>query len=175
MSIRYRQTSLTLTWLASCLWFLPPSVFLSAGEANKEAPPVRDIRLNQDHSFEGRLLDLEGEPVAGKLLRLQQSGREITRTTSRDDGQFRFRKVPAGLCQIRFDDYAVTCRVWTTKAAPPVAKDQLIVLAEPPTVRGQQPASALLYNPLVYGTLIAAAIAIPIAVHNSNDDKPSGS
>jgi hypothetical protein len=42
-------------------------------------------------------------------------------------------------------------------------------------VRGQQPLSALLMNPLVIGAVIAAAVAIPLAVHHNHHESPSGS
>jgi len=42
-------------------------------------------------------------------------------------------------------------------------------------MHGQQPFSAIFTNPLFIGLVIAAAIAIPIAVHNSQSDRPPGS
>jgi len=51
----------------------------------------------------------------------------------------------------------------------------LTVVADQQVVRGQQPFSAIFTNTLFIGLVIAAAIAIPIAVHNSQDDQPSGS
>jgi hypothetical protein len=39
--------------------------------------------------------------------------------------------------------------------------------------RGQRPFSDLLSGPLLIGLLIAAAVAIPIAIHNSQDDDAS--
>jgi hypothetical protein len=41
--------------------------------------------------------------------------------------------------------------------------------------RGQQPICDLLTNPLVIGLVVAAAIAIPVAIHNADNDSPSGS
>jgi hypothetical protein len=70
---------------------------------------------------------------------------------------------------------SVTCRAWTHAAAPPAATDQLTVVDGPPLIRGQQPFSAVFTNPLFIGLVIAAAIAIPIAVHNAQHDHPSGS
>jgi hypothetical protein len=45
-----------------------------------------------------------------------------------------------------------------------------MMVSSPQLVRGQQPISAVFSNPLLIGLIIAAAIAIPVAIHNSQDD-----
>jgi hypothetical protein len=42
----------------------------------------------------------------------------------------------------------------------------VLVVADSAVARGQRPIGEILCNPVLIGLLIAAAIAIPIAVHN---------
>ena len=58
--------------------------------------------------------------------------------------------------------------------APPAANDRLLLVTESNVTRGQQPINRLV-DPLLLGVIIAGAVAIPIAVRNSNNDRPSGS
>jgi hypothetical protein len=166
-----------VAWLAVAGWLLPTATVFPDDGLTRPAiqPVIHDIRLDLQGTLRGRLIDLEGRPVIEETLELIREGQTITRTVSGPDGQFQFAQVAAGVYQIRFGTSMVVCRVWTDAAAPPVAKSQLIVLAAPPLVRGQQPISEIFRNPLFIGLLVAAAIAIPVAVHQSRSDKPSGS
>jgi hypothetical protein len=44
-----------------------------------------------------------------------------------------------------------------------------MVCSEQSLIRAQRPFGDIVTNPLVVGAFIAGAIAIPIAIHNSND------
>lgn len=90
-------------------------------------------------------------------------------------GQFVLPGVTAGIQRLTAEDAVLNCRIWTHAAAPPAAMDHVTLIADQTIVRGQQPFSAIFTNPLFIGLVIAAAVAIPIAVHNSQDDRPSGS
>jgi hypothetical protein len=163
-------------WLACLSWLLPAPCAISAHPpAAPGLPGIWDVRLDQQGTLRGRLVDLEGLPVAGQELELLRGGQSAAQAVSGDAGQFDFAGLPAGVYQIHFDSCAVTCRAWTAAAAPPAARDQLVVLAAPATVRGQQPIQCLFRNPLFIGLVVAAAIAIPIAIHNAKDDRPPGS
>ncbi|MCH5375675.1 MAG: carboxypeptidase-like regulatory domain-containing protein [Planctomycetes bacterium] len=138
-------------------------------------PTVSDVRLDPQGTLRGQLVNLQGQPVADQPLELHRGGQTIARASSRADGEFVFQRLPAGVYQIRLGSYAAACRAWTADAAPPSAQSRLIMLSEPITVRGQQPIHEIFRNPLFIGLVVAAAIAIPVAIHNSQDDKPSGS
>jgi len=131
---------------------------------------VYDVRLGEDGSFSGQLLDPSGRPLAGQTVLLTQAGKTLAQSRSGDRGEFSFDQVRAGVYQVTIGASAVACRVWTQQAAPPVATSQLAVVTHPDVIRGQQPISALFSNPLFVGLIVAAAIAIPVAIHNSQDD-----
>jgi hypothetical protein len=101
---------------------------------------------------------------------LAQAGKEIAVVRTDAGGVFAFRQVRGGVYQLIVDRAAVTCRVWTAQAAPPAAAEQLVLVAPTATVRGQQPFSAVFTNPLVIGLIVAAAVVVPIAVHNAHKD-----
>ncbi|MCL4207671.1 MAG: carboxypeptidase regulatory-like domain-containing protein [Pirellulaceae bacterium] len=172
-----QRGKMLLAWLAVSGWLLPitPARADSPPVASASRPVIHDVRLDSRGSLQGRMIDLDGQPAPQESLELLRNGQIVAQTVSGADGQFEFAQVPAGVYQIRFGSYMVVCRVWTEGAAPPAAKGQLTVLSSPPLVRGQQPASEIFRNPLFIGLIVAAAIAIPVAVHNSRSDSPSGS
>jgi hypothetical protein len=140
-----------------------------------EKYPVADVRLTDEGALSGKLVDPSGQPLGRQMIVLHQAGRALARAETDTKGDFLFSKVRGGVYQMRIDTRAVSCRVWARDVAPPVARDRLLIVTGTPIVRGQQPIGAVFSNPLFVGGVLAAAIAIPVAVHNSQDDKPSGS
>jgi hypothetical protein len=166
----------TIVSLAALTWLLPlPVVRASHPAGGREAAAVVDVRLDERGSVRGILIDAAGQPLATRSVVLQQTGAAVCSTETDAAGGFAFRGLAGGVYRLIVGDQTVTCRVWTHGAAPPTATDQLTVVAGPPLIRGQQPFSEIFRNPLFVGLIIAAAIAIPIAVHNAQDDQPSGS
>lgn len=165
--------------LACLAWLLPvPPSFAappvsSAGTAVPNG--IVDVRLDEHGAIHGHLLDAGGQGLADQPVVLQQAGGAVSRTQTDGEGCFVLQRVSGGVHQVATGHGLVTCRVWTHAAAPPSATDQLTVVAGQPVVRGQQPFSCIFTNPLFIGLVIAAAIAIPLAVHNAQDDNPSGS
>jgi hypothetical protein len=131
---------------------------------------VYDVRLAEDGSFAGRLLDPSGKPLVGETVLLRQADRTLAQARSGDRGEFSFPGVRGGVYQVTIGASAVACRAWTHQAAPPAATSELPIVTHPDVIRGQQPISCLFSNPLFVGLIIAAAIAIPVAIHNSQDD-----
>jgi hypothetical protein len=62
------------------------------------------------------------------------------------------------------------CRCWAAGTAPPAAQGEVLLVPIGLVERGQRPIGEILANPILIGLIIAAAIALPIAVHNSKDD-----
>lgn len=165
--------------LACLTWVLPPSVVSASqpagGEQAAASAGVVDVRLDEQGSLRGMLVDEKGQPLAARPAVLEQVGGAVFSAATDGAGKFVFRGVSGGMHRLVVGQGSVACRVWTQAAAPPSATEQLTVVAGPPLVRGQQPLSAVFTNPLFIGLVVAAAIAIPIAVHNAQNDHPSGS
>ena len=174
-----RRVGAVIASLACLALVLPPSgVRASQPAGGGEAAPasgIADVRLDERGLLRGKLVSTTGQPLATRPVVLQQAGGTACSTETDAAGGFVLRGVRAGVHRLVVDERSVACRVWTNAAAPPSAIDQLTVVAGPPLIRGQQPFSAVFTNPLFIGLVIAAAIAIPIAVHNAQNDHPSGS
>lgn len=163
--------------LACVAWLLPVHRIAAAPPVSRAAAPgfLIDVRLDEAGAVRGRLLDTAGQPLAHRPIVLHTSDgmRRIAATDAA--GQFVLPGVTAGIQRLTAEDAVLNCRIWTHAAAPPAAMDHVTLIADQTIVRGQQPFSAIFTNPLFIGLVIAAAVAIPIAVHNSQDDRPSGS
>lgn len=164
-------------WLAVAAWLMP-AMQATADEPTlrpETQPIIHDLQTDFQGTMHGRLIDLEGRPVIEETLELIREGETIARAVSDSNGRFRFASVSTGVYQIQWKSSVVVCRVWAATVAPPVAKDKLVLLDAPPLVRGQRPAREIFHNPLFIGLFVAAAIAIPVAVHQSRKDQPPSS
>ncbi len=162
-----------IAWLATAAWLLP--TLPAPAAESPTAPAIWDVRLNEQGTLQGRLVDLEGGPLAHRQLQLLQAGTPLAQTSSDSAGRFEFPRMSTGVYQLRFDSYAVSCRVWSARTAPPAARPEFVVLAAPDTIRGQQPLHAVFRNPLFVGLVIAAAVAIPLSTQGSKKDLPPAS
>jgi len=113
---------------------------------------------------------VSGNSLAHHTIVLHQGGKLIAQTRTNDSGAFAFVGVGGGVYQLSTGASTIVCRAWTSKAAPPVADDRVTMVASPQIIRGQQPFAAVFSNPLFVGLIVAAAIAIPVAIHNAQDD-----
>jgi hypothetical protein len=160
------------------------STTLTVGTANAittaPANVYQDIRLKgPQHQLSGTVLDQAGNPRSGADITVSRAQRVIVRGRTDAKGRFRINGLSGGLYHLTIGEQVVAVRAWTDAAAPPIAQDELTVTPAPHplVVRGQRPLCELFGpEPLLLGVLIAAAIAIPIAVHDSgSNDVPNGS
>jgi len=137
---------------------------------------IPDIALGDGGVLEGQVVDDRGAPLAATAVIISQETRETARTTTTKDGRFSVAGLQGGFYQISTQRGSGTYRLWTQEAAPPAARQMATLVAEPQVTRGQMPLSHCFQTKsFLIGAIIAAAIAIPIAVHNSSDDDDSGS
>ena len=147
---------------------------------------IADVALDDQSALTGQAVSLQGAPLAGAQVALDD-GRQQWITTTDAEGNFRFNGVRGGAYRVQLGEQTQFCRAWKAGTAPPAANRGLMIVEGQQTVLGQNCGSPvvgcgspvadgmsrckeLLSNPLVIGGLIAAAIAIPIAVHNADDD-----
>lgn len=140
-------------------------------------PLVLDVGLDANRGLRGEVRDAQGQSQANTDVVLWQKDLMVQRTRSDSQGRFRFRDLKGGHYQIATRDSKVACRAWTAGHAPPSARESLLIVANVYSARGQQPINEVFcFNPFLMGTIIAAAIAIPIAIHDSGDGQlPDGS
>jgi hypothetical protein len=145
-------------------------------------PHVPDVRLDRQGLFHGIVVDGQGQTVPAtqvKLERVNQQQEAVTApsiATTDARGGFVFRELSAGTYRLETSSGIFVCRIWTHKAAPPAAASSLLVVNDAQIERGQRPMQEIFRSdPLLMAAIVAAAIAIPIAVHKSQDDSPEGS
>ena len=185
------KTHRQLLVILSCL-----SVVSSGIPALHAAPPAprqdsvsQDVRLDNQGRMRGQLVDRQGNPQPNSLVVLQAQGEQLSQVQTNQQGNFTFDGLRGGIYQVVGSDTEGIYRVWTYKSAPPASRDT-VLLVRGDTLRGQtccRPNRQMgigaghyggaimrsLNNPWLFGTAIAAGIAVPIIITN-NDDK-SGS
>jgi hypothetical protein len=133
-------------------------------------PGISDVELKSGGMLSGQVVDSAGQPLVGQAIVVRQSGREPISSHTDEGGQFRLNGLSAGLCSIEYGDAPMVCRCWSPNTAPPVATDEVLLITGEPVERSQRCIGDLLTGPVLIGLIVAAAVIIPIAVHNSQND-----
>lgn len=165
------------SWIALFAMMNPLAVW-GAPPTTEAAVRVTDLALDSAGCLNGVVVTGAGHRQAKAPLRLKRIDRRaaVMELSTDRDGAFRSAKLSPGIYQIETSEGIVTCRVWSQRAAPPSAAKSLLVVNDAQVVRGQRPVRELFSSdPFLMTGIIAAAIAIPIAVHKSRDDAPAGS
>ncbi len=136
----------------------------------KEVKPV-DVSLADNGKLQGKLLDSQGKPVAGKAIAIHREGKQVAVAKSSADGTFELSGVRGGLYTITSEHGGGLFRLWAPRTGPPSATDFAVVYNDSTIVRGNfgNP-KRWLQKPVLLGAGIAGAIALPIALH---DDEAS--
>jgi hypothetical protein len=148
----------------------PPA---SKKAASTQSPPTasrpvtRDVKLGAASDLRGQLVDKNGVRLAKRIVVAVHADKTSLETVSDANGQFRFAGAKPGMYQIASERSYQVCRCWAVDTAPPKASPELLMVEGDVTLRGQRPIGELLSGPVLIGLIIAAAIIIPIAVHNS--------
>ncbi len=144
--------------------------------ASTRRTEFRDVALQPGGVLSGQLVDPQGQPLAGRTVWMRVAGETVATTTTGRDGSFQAAGLRGGLYHLLTPEAWMVCRCWAPNTAPPAANARLLLVANGGIERGQVPLTdVLMYDPLLLGLVIAAAIAIPIAVRNSRRDRASGS
>lgn len=150
---------------------------VAKGKKNRRPAIALDVLLDGKGTLSGELRDRQGRAIPRTPVLLWKGEYPIQHVRTDDQGRFAFSGLRVGVYRVASRRASVACRAWTAKIAPPSARQRLLVVAQNVSARGQQPLKErFIANPFVMGTVIAAAIAIPIAIHDSGDDDgPDGS
>jgi hypothetical protein len=137
---------------------LPQSLLAATPATGARTTPqvaVIDVALGQGGALRGQLVDAAGAPLAGATVSVQQNGREVTSTATGAKGDFAVSGLRGGVYQVATAGNVGVYRLWAAETAPPAAQQQALLVSGGEAVRGQSQA-------------VGAAIAIPIAVSNSD-------
>jgi len=173
--------------LASLGMLLPGPVFgagpfgsVGRGAASQApegpAAPVRiaDVTLDARGSLLGVVVNVEGVPVSEAAVTLRRCDVEVGRTVTDGLGRFAIEGLRGGTHQLATGRYATLVRTWSPGTAPPHAKSLALLVVGDDVVRGQVPMGQFLASDaFVFTVLAGALVAVPVAVHATNDKAPS--
>ncbi len=166
---------------AGCVGLLLPGSLLQA--ASPPRRPVRsksvtisDVELDAGGQILGLVMDTQGVPVRDAKVDLLKDNNLVASGTSDGLGRFRVGPMPGGVYAIRALGRTSFIRAWRLGTAPPAAGNMALVVVGDDLVRGQMPLENFFASDaFVITALVAAAIAVPIAIHNSSSHKSPAS
>lgn len=168
--------------VVACLGMLipPPVLHAATGDAPSQQPTANravtvDVALGAEGLLRGQAVNAQGRPVPLTRVSLRQNDREVATTVADRDGRFLLPGLRGGTYQLVAGQASVTYRLWQAHMAPPSATQAALVVVDGRQVLAQQgPLGYWLTNPWVVAGLVAAAVAIPVAIHNHQvDNQPS--
>jgi len=139
-----------------------------------------DVSLSAEGFLAGQVVDAQGQPMRAAEVRLHDAHGKVIIAKTNSRGQFAYRDVPRGVYHLQSGDHVRVTRVWPRTVAPPSAQRSVLLVGQSDAIRGQycppskmntfvQHSKRILTNPLAVAGIVATAVAIPVAVHNSDD------
>lgn len=177
---RMHPCSQLLVWTA-VIGVLMPATSAVAAEPQATAPDIiQDAELARSGVLRGRVYNAQGAALDGVDVTVLSTDSKAVLSRTNDRGEFFVGGLKGGVYQVVAGQGSQVIRAWSEGTAPPTAQQQILVVSDPRVAVGQwepgtlgyfmQEARYTLSNPLVVGGIIAAAVAIPVAIHNANDD-----
>ncbi len=190
MSLRkFRFSGQFAVWMAVAVLTLQPQWLLAAEPSATDplhtthtahAMHVVDVALQTEGRLLGQLVDKQGRPLAATNIQLSD-GRTQWRTQTDAQGRFQLAGLSGANYQLQVGGKIQSLRAWATGTAPPSAASDLLLVQDGEVILAQNCTSPAcgsaverlkrpFANPWVIGGLVAAAIAIPVAINNADDD-----
>jgi hypothetical protein len=156
--------------------FLLPQPLVAGSPAPASPPsPVVDVALGEGGVLVGQVVDDQGAALANVPVSLKAQERELAVAKSSKEGYFKFKGVRGGVYHLAAAKGHGVFRMWSPGTAPPAAEEGALLVSGDQVVRGQEGNAykAFLTNPLLIGAVVATAVAVPVAIHNSHHSSPS--
>ena len=163
-----------LAFVAAFGLVVPYQAFAASVASQKTVVNIDDVKLHKNGNLYGVVLTSALRPAPNSPVTIQQGKDVLAKTKTNKSGGFGFAGLKSGVYQLVSPEGHQTVRVWNGKVAPPSAAPQAVLVND--TVRAQQGMNGLkvfLSNPFVIAAIIATAIAVPVAIHNSGSDEPA--
>ena len=186
----FRKTNSRLTYVVMTALLVQPIEALAGLPAETNRPHasaspalrVADVALQRGGLLEGQVVNASGHGEPNVVVRLK-SGRATWQTDTDSRGWFRFSDLRGGAYQFEVSGQGQPIRAWSAGTAPPNATLGILVTPSTDVVRGQRVVSPRtnrffrimkqkFSEPLFVTGVALTAVAIPVAIHNSNDDDP---
>ena len=134
---------------------------------------TQDVALQQGGVLMGQLVDTSGTPISATPVSLLQNNLELANTITDNRGRFTFKALHGGIYQVVTPNSNRLYRLWAAGTAPKSAGQVAQIVAGQPVMRGQHTMGRMgkwLTSPLGLTAVAATAVAVPVALHNSNRD-----
>jgi hypothetical protein len=120
----------------------PPTTTTTASPSEKRTNRsatviIRDVALDVNGRLSGRIVDVQGRPVAGETVIAHQGRRQLGMTRSDEQGVFNFSASQGGVYQVSSRTGTAFYRVWKHGTAPKNAVRSALIIADASVVRGQ--------------------------------------
>ncbi|MEZ6055245.1 MAG: hypothetical protein R3C01_00945 [Planctomycetaceae bacterium] len=126
--------------LAVAAMFTASPAFAQEGPvapAAAKAPVVQDVALHDGGVVVGQVVSPAGVAQGQVNVRLVQQGKVVAVTKTNEKGQFAVADLNAGVYQVQSPQASGQFRFWNQNAAPPVAKQGVLLVNKGDVVRGQ--------------------------------------
>ena len=161
----------------ACLGMIVPTCSLQADvnvvtpspQTDPPSPVKIDVVLQHDGLLSGQVVGTGGERLGGAPVSLRSPDGKVANVITDQSGRFYVSRLRNGTYQIVAGPakgiYGTgVFRIWDPASAPPSARQSATVRV----VRGQEGSCfSCLGNPWVILGIIATAVAIPVAIHNT--------
>lgn len=135
---------------------------------------VNDVELDATGAMHGRVVDVQGVPVADTEVVVRQPGRELSRIRTDAMGRFRIGPLRGGMYQLSVGEHGRVVRAWAAATAPPAAGKTTLIVVGGQVVRGQMPLENFFSSDaVIIAGLVAAMIILPIAIGGSKPHSPN--
>jgi len=193
---KFRSKQRFSAWAAIAVLVVQPQ-FLLASERSivkssttahtAQTLTVVDVALQNEGVLHGQIMDKQGQPLSDiKIQVLSASADKQWQTQSDAKGQFQLTGLSGATYHLQVGEHVQLLRAWSAGTAPPSATKGLLIVQNSDVILAQNCGSPVcgsavrkakhpLANPWIIGGLVAAAIAIPVAIHNADDDDPPAS
>lgn len=168
--------------LASLGLLIPQATF-AAGTSSERLPKpaavpatvpasmVTDVALSEGGVFRGQVVDQQGAPLVGAAVSLWRQQQQVGASITDASGGFEITGLTGGTYRVETANSQANYRLWAPRTAPQSAHPSAMVVAGGNTVRGQLGGQWLTWpRALILAGLVGAAIALPIALSNGNND-----
>jgi len=140
--------------------------------------PIGDVALGSGGLLTGRVLDENRQPRAGFDVTILADGRTVATTRTDANGVYAVQGLRGGVHQLVTPETSQVLRFWADGTAPPGAAESAEIVCSPDVVRGQWGGHTPMFhraamwatNPFLVGAVVATAVAVPVIVHNTDDD-----
>ncbi len=146
---RFHRLQLGLALLATAGLIVPPAAWAQGGNNDAQAatpaateegnrtPSIIDVAMSSEGSFEGVLVDEQGNPIDAAVIAMYRGEEMVAELTTGAEGRFASSGLPAGVYRVVSPQGEATFRLWSHDAAPPTAVTTAVLVNSSGVARAQ--------------------------------------